>query len=154
MKVGVVWDIPRERVFSAVEGEGAFLHYRSLVKKLSVKRIDKLSKDEMLYDISPHSPIKAILKMGKYGKFRHLGSLGMSICFVCEGGLDLSIDLSGRARMVDVLAPLLILKECGGYFILEPKTPINPATKVVYIAGANRAIVESVYEDIWEFRRI
>jgi len=154
LKVGVVWDIPRERVFTAIKGEGAHLYYSSSVDKLSIKQIKDESKDEMLYDISPHSPLEAILKMDKFGKFRHLGSLGMSICFVCEGGLDLSIDISGRARMVDVLSPLLILSECGGYYVLEPETPIDPSTKVIYIAGRSKEVVESVYEEIWKFKKI
>lgn len=151
LKSAVVWDIPRDRVFFAERGKGAYLYDGEDILRLTIHENSSLE-GEMLYDITPHSPLEAILRVSKYGKYRHLGSLGMSICYVCEGGLDLSIDLSGRGRMVDTLSPLLILEECGGYYILEPREPIDPSTKVYYIAGRNRRVVEEIYGEIWSLR--
>ncbi len=150
----VVWDIPHRRVYFAQKGLGSYIY--SLINKtlikLEIKKLDLKTRHEKLYDVTPHSPLKAILKLGKYGKMRHIGTLGLAICSVADQSLDLAIDISGRARMVDVVAPLLVLKEAGGHFIIEPQSPVEPNTRVFYIASWSQDLLRAVKEEIWEFR--
>ncbi len=150
----VVWDIPHRKIYFAQRDLGAY-KYSLIDKKLSkleIKRLELKTKYEKLYDVTPHSPLEAILKLGKYGKMRHIGTLGLAICNVAEQSLDLAIDISGRARMVDVVAPLLILREAGGHFIIEPEAPVEPNTRVFYIASWSEELLHSVKGEIWEYR--
>ena len=151
---GVVWDIPHMKVYFAKKNKGSYvLNILSKeIKKLDIRHMELKTKYEKIYDITPHSPLDAILKMGKYGKLRHIGTLGLSICLVSEQKLDLAIDLSGRGRMVDVVAPLLILKEAGGHFVLEPNKPVTPHVRVNYIASWDADLLNSIREEIWEYR--
>jgi len=149
----VVWDIPHERIYFASKGRGAFITDVTGTKKIDVTLLRKEAMVESLIDITPASPLESIKKIQKYGKLRHLGSLGLSICYVCEGALDVAADISGRARMVDVAAPIFILKEARGFYLLEPEEPVKPDTNVVYIVTWRKDIYESVKSEVWPLRK-
>ncbi len=149
----VVWDIPSRRLIFATKGKGAYVFEDQKIKTLKITDIKSFSRHEILYDISPHSPIEVLVRMKKFGKFRHLGSLGMSVCFVAEQRLDIAGDLSGRARLVDVIAPLFILKEVGGTYIYEVNGPVKPETKIVYLASWNKNLLEKVIRETWGLRK-
>ena len=153
VKSALVWDIPHDKIYLATKGKKAILIENGEIVKLEIEKMEPYDKDETLYDISPHSPIEAIMKMSKYGKFRHLGSLGLSVALVSEMTLDIAADLSGRARFVDVTAPLFILKEAGGYYIIEPEEPVIPSRRVLYIATWSKKLFDDLLKEVWPLRR-
>ncbi|MGQ4892033.1 MAG: inositol monophosphatase family protein [Candidatus Njordarchaeia archaeon] len=153
VKSALVWDIPHDKIYLASRGKGAVLIEHGEVKKLEIVEMEPYGKDETLYDISPHSPMEAIMKMSKYGKFRHLGSLGLAVALVSEMTLDIAADLSGRARFVDVTAPLFILKEAGGHYIIEPEEPVDPSRHVLYIATWSKKLFDSLIKEVWPLRK-
>jgi len=113
--LGVVYDPTREEMFSAVEGEGAFLNG----EKIRVSSIDDLGKSLIAtgfpYDIR-ESEVNNINHFNNFvtrvQAIRRCGSAAMDLCYVACERFDGFWEL--KLNPWDVAAGTLIVKEAGG----------------------------------------
>ena len=106
---GLVIDIPMNRSFHAVKGEGSFvdgvrIRTRPYVEEQAVFS-SFLGPDAMEEN-------RTILSWPKRG--RYFGSISLELCFVAKGALDLFALFSRLPRITDIAGGHLILKEAGG----------------------------------------
>ncbi|MGA1872181.1 MAG: inositol monophosphatase family protein [Thermoplasmatota archaeon] len=109
ISTGVVYDIPLNRCYHAVKGEGAFLDDRPIRTRRYVEA------DAVFSSFLDHGSMeenRKLLSLPRRG--RYFGSISLEVCFVARGALDLFALFSRIPRITDIAAAHLILKEAGG----------------------------------------
>lgn len=117
--VAIVKDLFHEDIYSAVKGQGAYFKQKERIQVSPIKKIEDITLSvgldhrgeklkEMLKKITPLLIITS--------QFRRLGSLCLDTCRVAIGATDVFLSLSGRAKVPDLAAVSLIMKEAGGIF--------------------------------------
>jgi myo-inositol-1(or 4)-monophosphatase len=126
LEVGVVYDIPRDRLFAASRGQGATCNGR----KIQVSSVDRLSHSLVAsgfaVDRREHADdylrfLKVMLEQSQ--GFRRAGAAALDLCHVACGELDgfWEFNLSSW----DVAAGCLILSEAGGRFTDIDGSPLQ-----------------------------
>ena len=145
-KRSVVWYPMLNIFYYAIKGNGA---YKLTQKKEFRLKTDARHYPKMLIEVLPENPVEYILKIRSLGKFRHAGSIGLSICLIADNVLDVFIDITKKGRVLDYISSLLILEEAGGMYIMEPNTT-NPYEKIKVIAARNKEIFDKFVKEFWK----
>lgn len=115
VQVAFIEDYTRERVFSAVKGEGLLapaggLRYDGDLVEIVLIEAGRPDRHHFRYhDLSAMGAVGASRDM----RLRQIGSLALSLCYVATGVADVLV-AAVRSRSVDLAAGLLILREAGG----------------------------------------
>lgn len=112
VKAGIVLDPVRNELFSAVQGQGAWLNDSPLQTEetgLPLKRSIAFVDFKRL----PKSLASRIVSDRPYGSQRNLGSIALELCWLAAGRGH--IYLHGSQHIWDYAAADLILAEAGGY---------------------------------------
>lgn len=143
--VGYVKNLPAEKVYHAVKGEGSFCGDGRLRPELS---------NEWNFSVymgkRAHDECSRIAAMPR--RTRSIGSAALEICLVAEGALDLyflrSVEKKHSLRITDIAAATLILREAGGEVFNEKLKPIDlpldPAAREDVIALYDDRVKEAV----------
>lgn len=119
VRIGIIEDYTRLRVFSAVRGEGllspdwrdgAVAPARADLVEIVLFEAGRPDRHHFRYhDLSSIGAVGASRDM----RLRQIGSLALSLCYLAVGVADLLV-AAVRSRAVDLAAGLLILREAGG----------------------------------------
>jgi len=114
VKVGVVYDVFADKMYSAVQGEGAFLNGR----RINVSS-DPLCDSVIAFGSSPYDPERwdeafalARKSMTAGLDIRRRGSAALDLCAVAAGNAGLYFELG--LRLWDYAAGMLLVREAGG----------------------------------------
>jgi myo-inositol-1(or 4)-monophosphatase len=110
LRAGYVMNLVSGDEFSATIGGGAFRNGRPIrpLPRSDPKRIEVLALES-----SPRSIYEAERLVRRAAKLRVMGSMAISIAHAATGGFDLFCSPM-RARVFDMTASILVLKEVGG----------------------------------------
>lgn len=111
--VGVVFDPLHDELFSAVEGQGAFLGEERLSGPLTSALDDALIATGYAYDVSHRREqgVRLADLVGGVAGVRMLGSTALALCWVAAGRLDAYFE--DRASRWDWAAGRLVASEAG-----------------------------------------
>ncbi len=114
-KVGVVYQPSVGKLYSAVEGQGAWVERAGVSRRLHVSR-DADSRHATIVNSRSHPDdrIDRIQqRLGVRVGYRH-GSVGCKLAHIAEARADMYFNLSGRCGMWDTCGPEVIIREAGG----------------------------------------
>ncbi len=137
------------KTYVAIRDKGAYLLEGEKTRRISIPDNYLL---KPIIDISSVYTFRFAKKIARHGKLRRIGSIGLAIVFAAEGLIDAVIDLGRRARVPDVAAPFLVLLEAGGEIVMEKDIPLDPRSRLSFIAG-RRELVKKLKNELWEHRR-
>lgn len=136
LEAGLIWDIPRDVIYFAEKGQGAF--------KLKNKKPIRLSippeTDEIVIDSGLTTNEHCLRELRSRGTLRRMGSIALSAALVAEGKFDGIFDM-GDLKVTDVAAAYLIIKESGGHVFIDI-SDISKNFRVRFIAARNREIFD------------
>jgi len=131
---GLVMDLLRGDVFTAVKNGGAFLNG----KPIQVSDITSLSDSVLRISFSHIESIvgeRLVALLSRARHDRHLGSAALELCYLAAGFYQSFVDVRKRLRPTDLAAAHLIIKEAGGIvsspdgnildYILDSKTHLS-----------------------------
>lgn len=145
LEVGVVYDVPRDRLFAASRGHGASCNGRTI----QVSGVDRLSHSLVAsgfaVDRREHADaylrfVKVMLERSQ--GFRRAGAAALDLCHVACGELDGFWEFN--LNPWDVAAGCLILSEAGGRFTDINTTALNIDRP--RILATNGAIHEEMHQ--------
>src|SRR5205807_878045 len=110
LRAGYVLNLVSGDEFSAIRGGGAFRNGKPI---LPLPRRDPKSIEVLALESSPRSLFEAERLVRRAAKLRILGSMAISIAHAATGGFDVFCSPM-RARVFDMTASVLLLKEVGG----------------------------------------
>jgi 3'(2'), 5'-bisphosphate nucleotidase len=148
--LGVVYQPHQEKLYFATKNGGAFLEYKGKTRKLKVNPPQELKSAKIIQSRSHYDKkIEAIAKNVGISEVLRLGSIGLKLGFISEGGADLYFNLSGKCHLWDLCGPEIILEESGGVVMSEDDLPIiyHPKTSLIknkFIASSNKIFTESL----------
>jgi myo-inositol-1(or 4)-monophosphatase len=152
VREALVADLPRGILYEAELHKGAKRNgvkiEPSKVKRLSESTIGV---DLNLVDLRSYTKrIMGILNMAR--RKRYLGTNALEVCFVASGIYDAFIDLRGVARVTDIAAAYLILKEAGGAIIGGKGDLVNaellPTSRLSFLAAANSDLCKNILTNL------
>ena len=125
VKLGVVYDPVRDELFSAADGQGAFLNGEKLTtpdRGIPIRRcIANVDYKRLVSQLADR-----LVRYPPFGAQRNLGSCVLEWCWVAAGRIQLY--LHGGQRMWDYAAGSLILEEAGGAFTTIRGMPLDCRT--------------------------
>lgn len=129
--IGVVYDVIRNELFTAVEGEGAYLN--NLKIKVSKRKIASQALIATEFSYTPDNRSKQLQVLvnilPQIRDIRSSGSSSLDICWVAMGRLDGFYE--NELQRWDWSAAAVILKEAGG--VISPyKNGVIAAPKALY----------------------
>lgn len=140
--VAAVYDPIRNELFSAAQGQGAYLNER----RLESSHITALEEAIVALDWA-HSPEKRQESLDMLGRFAHhvhsmraIGSAVLALSWVAAGRLDAYLNLS--LKPWDVSAGALLIREAGGRVTDLQNRPWSPTQATVSCLGSNRFLHE------------
>lgn len=151
--LGVVLDVTRDLLYSAAQGEGAWLDNQRLhVLETPLSESSMLMMTSNLLDASGRCPQWACRWLGQTAwKVRILGSAALEAAQVAAGVAHASVTVNGK--LWDVAAPAALVIEAGGLITDlrgEPVFPYNvrnyAGAKVPFLAAAPAAQPELLRE--------
>jgi len=110
---GLVMDISRGDIFTAVKGEGASLNG----KPIQVSKTTSLSDSVLRISFSHVESVvakKLLSLISRARHDRHFGSAALELCYLAAGFYQGFVDIRRRLRPTDLAASQLIIKEAGG----------------------------------------
>lgn len=107
--LAAVYDVPRQELFSAVAGRGAFLNGTPLEPRAHKARLAVVSSG-LLKDLAARAPDALTDLLGAF-KLRNFGSQALHLCYAAAGRV--SLVASREAKGWDDLAGALIAQEAG-----------------------------------------
>jgi fructose-1,6-bisphosphatase/inositol monophosphatase family enzyme/predicted metal-dependent phosphoesterase TrpH len=144
--IGVVYDVMKDEMYSAVIGKGAFLNGTAIGevnqnRKLTDALIDiSLNSINLFYEAKDINISKLIKDIRGHRAF---GVASLSICKIALG--ELQGYISAKLSLWDYAAAIIILKEVGGVYSCahtgEEEFSLNPG---VFIAAENTAIMKGI----------
>ena len=143
LQVGVVLDVPRGDLYTAVRGGGAYRNGRPIGVSDTEVAIDAIVATGFSYDVSEKvRNIKQLEQMApKLRGIRRFGSAALDLCYVACGQLDGYWELTLNAW--DVAAGALIVQEAGGMVSELDGSPMRLDTGA-YLASNGRLHSELV----------
>lgn len=140
LKVGFIWDIPRDTIYFAERDHGAF----KLKDKKIVRLVVPQEVDEIIIDVGFTTNEHCLREIRSRGTLRRMGSIALSAAFVADGRFDGVFDM-GDLKVTDAIAAYLIVKEAGGYAFLST-SDISRNSRVKFIAARNKALFDWLLE--------
>lgn len=124
----VVYNPPRQQMFTAVRGDGAWLNGR----RIHTSRVNSIAGSRILVSRSD-------LRKGKWDGYPKLtffgvGGSGYKMCLVASGMADASINLAGLSEW-DVAGPSLVIQEAGGVALNLVGQPFIFNTEAAKVGG-------------------
>ena len=119
--MGVVYNPSTHHLYHAAKGAGAYLNnikievsqigsIKHAIAALDMQQISRLKKPEIK---------KALKRLCSFAlntyRIRALGSGSLGLCYLAQGAYDIYFDLTGTAKLVDIAAGTIIVKEAGGF---------------------------------------
>lgn len=153
--MGVVFAPAREKLWYAVEGEGAYLLENGSEAKIQVAGKGNLE-DYVLIASRNHFTPRDEAVAGEMGveRITRMGSLGIKFCAIAEGRADLVYYTTDRLGIWDCCAPQVILEEAGGEAfdvrggeLIYDLDRRKMARGIVGIGGDNRQEVVEILEN-------
>ncbi len=120
VRYGLVRDVPHNRDYWAIKGQGAYLNGERLRTKGN--------KSLFIVYLGKKADPRAFEIAKKARRVRNLGSASLEMCMVAEGIADLFLYEfygGGALRIVDIAASTLIVNEAGGLVLDENLKPLN-----------------------------
>lgn len=113
--LGVVAEPTRERVFWAVEGEGAWQRDAGGERRLRVRDVGTPETATVVNSRShPDARIERVVeRLAVANSYAH-GSVGCKLAQIAEGRADMYFNFSGKCSMWDTCGPEVIIREAGG----------------------------------------
>ncbi len=116
---GVVYLPATDDIYFAEKGKGAFHNQ----KRIKVSNIDKLKESIIYLDITGSNKLKPeeqkvamerlkLIFENTY-RFRAFGLGAVACCYIAQGGLEAYFDLTGKEKILDIAAGIIIAKEAG-----------------------------------------
>lgn len=136
--VGVIYDPTREELFTAQQGQGAFLNDR----RLQVSQNDRLAKSLLVASFPPGvkadaPPIRQFLRILPHAQtIQRTGSAALNLAYLATGRLDGFWSHSLKAW--DIAAGVLIVREAGGMVTRMSGDPL--ALEIPDLLATNGAI--------------
>jgi myo-inositol-1(or 4)-monophosphatase len=149
--VGLVMDLCRGDVFTAVKNKGASLNG----KPIRVSEISELSNSVLRLSFSYLDEISArnlfnIISKAKHD--RHLGSAALELCYLASGYYQSFVDLRKRLRPTDLAAAHLIIKESGGILTSPDGSKLDyvldPKSRLSIIASCNETLHQEILSNL------
>jgi myo-inositol-1(or 4)-monophosphatase len=115
LKLGAVYDPMQDELFSAEQGQGAWLNDAPLHVSGVHELIQSLLVTGFPYDLvdTPHNNLENFTRLTRLSQgVRRLGSAALDLCYVAAGRLDGFWEISLSAW--DLAAGALIVREAGG----------------------------------------
>ncbi|MTI65827.1 MAG: PHP domain-containing protein [Firmicutes bacterium] len=143
--IGVVYDVKKDKIYSAIKNKGAFINGIPFKKKEKKKSLEKSLLDISLnsIDILKERENIDISTLAKHIRgHRSYGAASLSICKIAFG--ELQIYMSAKLKLWDYAAGITILNELGGcyrYLENEYKFPID---EVIFIASESKEIESGI----------
>lgn len=149
VKVGLVMDFSRDKIFYAEWGGGAFLDEKRLKASSTIDIREALISFELSFPSERKEKIQCLLPLlARSGKIRLLGSSALELCYIASGSLDAFVDLRGVSRATDIAAAYLILKEAGGVMVSPGGGRLNidlkPLSRSSFVAASNQKLCERI----------
>jgi fructose-1,6-bisphosphatase/inositol monophosphatase family enzyme/predicted metal-dependent phosphoesterase TrpH len=148
--LGVVYDVMKDELYSAVTGEGAFLNGIAL-NKVNVNRELKdslldvsLNSVNIFYEAKGINISKLIKDIRGH---RAYGAASLSICKIALG--ELQGYISAKLCLWDYAAAIIILKEVGGSYRCMDSGEVEFSTyPITFIAAENNIILNEISRKI------
>ena len=138
--IGIVFQPSTDKLYFSKKGEGSFLEHNGETKRLKVNdetKIAIISPNELENDA-----YKKVLENHNIESHNYYYGAGMKMVRIAEGDSDFYYSCSKKCSVWDLLAPLVILEEAGGFLNLPDNYRLGldtPAVSVNFIA-ANKKI--------------
>jgi myo-inositol-1(or 4)-monophosphatase len=151
--VALVKDLNQGIEFSAIKDNGAYKE-RELLRLPSVSVLERAI---IAIHLTPKKKIPMLINstsplISQAHKIRNLGSTALEICYVASGALDAFIDLGGLARVTDIAAAYLILKEAGGISATplgtELNLPLKVSSRASFISASTQTLLDEIIQKI------
>ncbi|UCH37231.1 MAG: hypothetical protein JSV76_05990 [Candidatus Bathyarchaeota archaeon] len=155
--VALVKDLNRGVEFSACKGQHAFIDRMNTKERLTPSSTCTLEKAIVSIHLTPKGKIPMLINslysiVSQAYKIRNLGSTALEICYVASGALDAFLDLGGIARVTDIAAGYLILKEAGGItatpFGVDFNLPLKVTARTSLIAVSNQKLLDELTDKL------
>jgi fructose-1,6-bisphosphatase/inositol monophosphatase family enzyme len=149
--VGLVMDLYSGMVFTAKEGEGAYLNG----SKTTASKLARLDEAIVSVELTYSKRVRTLTRiymplMERTLKLRLLGSTALEIAYVASGALDAFVDMRGLTRSVDLAAATLIAREAGGLVVTPDGEELNMELKATarssFIASGNYQLASEIVE--------
>src|SRR3989344_2641554 len=133
--LGIVFQPAAEKLYYAVKDGGAFLETGGEKKKLAVSVVAKGNDIRMVASRNHFTDdVQAFVDILHISVMTRVGSNGIKIGLIAEGGFDLFFNPTNRLGEWDICAPQVILEESGGKvagvkgetLVYNKKVPTNP----------------------------
>jgi len=153
--LGVVYDVIKEEMYSAISGKGAYLNGIRIDKRNSDFNLKDSLIDISLNSINILHERKGInlFKLAKDIRgHRAYGSASLSICKIALG--ELQGYMSAKLSLWDYAAAIIILMEAGGCYTYFDESGIEdfPLDEVVFIATENQLINNEIISKLKEYK--
>jgi len=152
VKAGAVIDVRTSDFFEAYEGFGLFVNGRR-AKASNVNRLEEALISVPVTHYARTGNLDLVIPLLRSARrVRSLGSTSLEVSYVGAGALDAMVDLSGRARNVDIAAAYLMVKEGGGVITDEELGELDVSLKGInglsFIAASNLDLARSILSHI------
>lgn len=140
IRVGFVWDIPRDVIYFAEKNQGAF----RLEKEKVVRLLTPPETDDIVLDVGFTINEECLREIRNKGTLRRMGSIVLSSIYVAEGRFDGVFDM-GNLKVTDVAAAYIIVREARGYVFVDV-SEIKENRRVKLIMARNKEIFDWLIE--------
>ncbi len=125
--LGVIYWPAKNAVYFAGRGQGAWRKVGSVLKNISVRRLQNPATDAITIALSRRQPAERIMSRMQYGERRVerilTGSCALKSCLVAEGTADCFLRV-GETGEWDTAAAQILVQEAGGSLVDEGFRPL------------------------------
>jgi 3'(2'), 5'-bisphosphate nucleotidase len=116
-KLGVVYWPTRDHLYVGLTDEAAWIERNGIRQKLSALESKRPPNISLVSSRSHRSPILSTIQQSLHiHNEQHMGSVGLKIAHITQGGADVYIEPSPFTKAWDACAPEAILRGAGGCF--------------------------------------
>lgn len=116
-KLGVVYWPTRDHLYVGLTDETAWIEHNGIRQKLSALESKRPPNISLVSSRSHRSPILSTIQQSLHIHHeQHMGSVGLKIAHIAQGGADVYIEPSPFTKAWDACAPEAILRGAGGCF--------------------------------------
>lgn len=147
--MGLIMDLNSGLTYKAQKGKGAYEDDKPLAPSKVTHLREAVVSVELTYRRDFHGLIQRLIPiMVRASKLRQLGSTALETAYVASGALDAFIDLRGLARVVDLAAATIIVREAGAFIVGPDGTDLNMELRAddhaAFVVAGNRSLLQEI----------
>jgi 3'(2'), 5'-bisphosphate nucleotidase len=116
-KLGVVYWPPRDHLYAGITDEAAWVEHHGIRQSLNATQSKRPPNISLVCSRSHRTPILSTIQQTLHVQdAQQMGSVGLKIAHIAQGGADVYIEPSPFTKAWDACAPEAILRGAGGCF--------------------------------------